>query len=89
MHEARHRLGPLEGLTYAASNYEALEACDALLVVTEWPLFRNPDFERMKALMRAPVIFDGRNIYSPEVMRMLGFDYLAVGRAPVFAYSRT
>ncbi len=63
-----------------ADSYACLAGADALLVVTEWPDFRNPDFERMKTDMRSPVIFDGRNIYSPDDMRSLGFTYYGVGR---------
>jgi UDPglucose 6-dehydrogenase len=50
------------------------------LIVTEWQAFRNPNFERMKAIMRQPVIFDGRNIYDPAQLRQLGFTYYSVGR---------
>lgn len=67
-------------VTYAARPYDALEGADGLFVVTEWNEFRHPDFERMKALLREPVVFDGRNIYSPTRMRELGFTYFAVGR---------
>jgi UDPglucose 6-dehydrogenase len=61
-------------------SYDALEGVDALAVVTEWNTFREPDFDRMKRLMRAPVVFDGRNVYSPEQMRNLGFKYFSIGR---------
>jgi UDPglucose 6-dehydrogenase len=61
-------------------SYDALAGADALAVVTEWNEFREPDFERMRSLLKAPVIFDGRNIYSPEQMRALGFTYLSIGR---------
>jgi UDPglucose 6-dehydrogenase len=53
---------------------------DALLVVTEWNEFREPDFAKMKRLMRAPVIFDGRNIFDPSQIRGLGFTYQSIGR---------
>jgi len=69
-----------ERIRFAALPYEALEGVDALFIVTEWNEFRRPDFERMKALMKAPVIFDGRNIYDPARMRELGFTYQGVGR---------
>lgn len=65
---------------YAARNYEALKGADALVVVTEWQEFREPDFARMKKLMRAPVVFDGRNIYEPNQMRSEGFTYFSIGR---------
>jgi UDPglucose 6-dehydrogenase len=62
------------------NNYGCLEGADALLVVTEWQAFRNPNFERMKSLMSQPVIFDGRNIYDSENLRELGFTYYGVGK---------
>jgi UDPglucose 6-dehydrogenase len=61
-------------------SYDALNGADALAIVTEWNEFREPDFERMRALLKAPVVFDGRNIYSPEQMRALGFTYFSIGR---------
>jgi UDPglucose 6-dehydrogenase len=72
-----------EGVTYHRVNYDALAGADALLIVTEWNEFRRPDFDRMKQLMRRPFIFDGRNIYEPEVMREHGFTYVPIGRATV------
>jgi len=62
------------------NNYGCLEGADALLVVTEWQAFRNPNFERMKSVMTQPVIFDGRNIYDSENLRELGFTYYGVGK---------
>jgi len=62
------------------NNYGCLEGADALLLVTEWQAFRNPNFERMKSLMSQPVIFDGRNIYDSENLRELGFTYYGVGK---------
>jgi UDPglucose 6-dehydrogenase len=67
-------------ITYARSSYDALKGADALLVVTEWNEFREPDFGRMKKLLKAPVIFDGRNIYDPAQIRALGFTYSSIGR---------
>jgi UDPglucose 6-dehydrogenase len=61
-------------------SYDALAGADALAIVTEWNEFREPDFGKMRALLKAPVIFDGRNIYSPEHMRALGFTYFSIGR---------
>jgi UDPglucose 6-dehydrogenase len=61
-------------------SYEALAGADALAIVTEWNEFREPDFAKMRSLMKAPVVFDGRNIYSPEHMRALGFTYFSIGR---------
>jgi len=62
------------------NNYDALRGADALVVVTEWNEFRRPNFERMKTLMKNPVIFDGRNIYSPPMMEEAGFVYYGIGR---------
>jgi UDPglucose 6-dehydrogenase len=61
-------------------SYDALVGADALAIVTEWNEFREPDFAKMRALLKAPVVFDGRNIYSPEHMRALGFTYFSIGR---------
>ena len=61
-------------------SYDALSGADALAVVTEWNEFREPDFAKMQSLMKAPVVFDGRNLYSPEQMRALGFTYFSIGR---------
>jgi UDPglucose 6-dehydrogenase len=72
-----------ERVRFGRNQYEILEGADALLVVTEWLSFREPDFERMKGLMKSPVIFDGRNQYSPKVMERLGFSYLCIGRRAV------
>jgi len=65
---------------YDNDYYEPLDGADALVLVTEWPEFRNPDFERMKELMKSPVVFDGRNIYNPNKLREIGFTYYGVGR---------
>jgi len=67
-------------ITYARNAYDALSGADVLLVVTEWNEFREPDFARMKRLMRHPVIFDGRNIFVPSQVRNLGFTYSSIGR---------
>jgi UDPglucose 6-dehydrogenase len=61
-------------------SYDALAGADALAIVTEWNEFRDPDFEKMRSLLKSPVVFDGRNIYSPEHMRALGFTYFSIGR---------
>ena len=67
-------------ITYADNGYAALTGADALVIVTEWNEFREPDFARMRKLMRNPVIFDGRNIYNPEQIRAQGFTYFSMGR---------
>jgi UDPglucose 6-dehydrogenase len=61
-------------------SYDALAGADALAIVTEWNEFREPDFEKMRSLLKSPVVFDGRNLYSPEHMRALGFTYFSIGR---------
>jgi UDPglucose 6-dehydrogenase len=67
-------------ITYARSAYDALKEADALLVVTEWNEFREPDFARMKKLLKQPVVFDGRNIFDSKQIRSLGFTYASIGR---------
>ena len=62
------------------NSYDALKGADALAIITEWNEFRRPDFERMKSLMKHPVIFDGRNIYDPKLMKEKGFTYFGIGR---------
>jgi UDPglucose 6-dehydrogenase len=64
----------------AEKSYDALKGADALAIVTEWNEFREPDFPRMRKLMREAVVFDGRNLYSPEQMRAQGFTYFSIGR---------
>ncbi|MBI4611373.1 MAG: UDP-glucose/GDP-mannose dehydrogenase family protein, partial [Candidatus Rokubacteria bacterium] len=71
------------GVRYCTSPYEAAEGVDALVLVTEWNEFRFVNLERLRSLMRRPLIFDGRNLYEPERMRRLGFEYHAIGRKPV------
>ena len=75
---ARRMFG--DRVTICEHSYDALEGADALAIVTEWNEFREPDFARMQALLKAPVVFDGRNIYSPEQMQALGFTYRSIGR---------
>lgn len=70
-------------ITYAENEADTLKNADALLVLTEWNEFRNPDFDEIKKTLKNPVIFDGRNIYSPDKMSELGFTYYSIGRKPV------
>jgi UDPglucose 6-dehydrogenase len=67
-------------ITYASNNYDALKGAHCLAIVTEWNEFRRPDFVRMKSLMREPVVFDGRNLFTPEQMKQQGFLYYSIGR---------
>jgi UDPglucose 6-dehydrogenase len=78
--EARRLYPDQAGLTLCESAYDALEGADALAIVTEWQEFRSPDFEDIKRALRDPVIFDGRNLYEPDVVRALGLTYYAIGR---------
>lgn len=69
-----------ERIDYGKNEYDVLDGADALVIVTEWLAFRNPDFGKMKTLMRQPVIVDGRNLYEPAKLRDMGFTYRAFGR---------
>ncbi|MFZ1906901.1 MAG: UDP-glucose/GDP-mannose dehydrogenase family protein [Steroidobacteraceae bacterium] len=68
------------GLALAGSAYQAAEGADALAIVTEWQEFRSPDFERLKEILKSPVIFDGRNLYDPSTVSRFGLTYYAIGR---------
>ena len=72
--------GSHEGLSLHHDQYEVLDRTHALLIATEWKQFRNPDFEQLKARLVEPRIFDGRNMYPPEVMAQHGFSYHSIGR---------
>ncbi|MDE1998083.1 MAG: UDP-glucose/GDP-mannose dehydrogenase family protein [Burkholderiales bacterium] len=80
MAEAKRIFGDEPGLKYADSPNAALEGADALVIVTEWKEFRSPDFERIKNTLKSPVIFDGRNLYDPRLVKAAGLDYDAIGR---------
>jgi UDPglucose 6-dehydrogenase len=80
MTTARQELGEMPQVSYAGSSYDALEGADALVINTEWSSFREPDFERIKSLMKQPVIFDGRNLYKAAKVAQLGFEYFYVGK---------
>ena len=69
-----------ERVSYHTDAYAALHGADALVVVTEWNEYRNPDFERIRAELSQPLIFDGRNIYDPGMMARYKFEYYSVGR---------
>jgi UDPglucose 6-dehydrogenase len=71
----------LDGVRYALSPLDTLDAADALVIVTEWKAFRSPDFEQVKAKLNNPVIFDGRNLFEPAVMKDLGIEYHGIGRS--------
>lgn len=71
----------LSNFRLVESAYDALEGADALAIVTEWNEFRTPDFDKIKAMLKAPVIFDGRNIWKPDSLKKRGFQYYGIGRA--------
>lgn len=79
MQEAKKSFG--DTITYCPTDYEAVDGADALLVLTEWNEFREPDFQRIKKLLKQPVVFDGRNIYAKSTMQKEGFTYYSIGRA--------
>ncbi|MFM1821190.1 MAG: UDP-glucose 6-dehydrogenase [Bacteroidota bacterium] len=81
MNHVRNLIG--DKITFTKNPYEALEGADALLIVTEWPQFRTPDFERMDSLLRNKVIFDGRNLYELSQMQELGYTYYSIGRQTI------
>ncbi len=85
MAEARRVLAGIAGLTFATGQADALEGADALLIVTEWREFKSPDFDAMRRSLKQPLIFDGRNLFDPDVVRAQGVEYHAIGRgnAPV------
>lgn len=78
--EARHTLDANPNVSFAADAMSALQGADALAIATEWKTFRAPDFAAMKAALKSPVVFDGRNLYEPETMRENGFQYYPIGR---------
>lgn len=78
--EARRVLAGTPALSFAASGTAALEGADALAIVTEWKEFRTPDFDSIRAALKDGVVFDGRNLYEPPLMKTLGIEYHAIGR---------
>ena len=80
MREARRVLGDCAGLTFASTASEALGGADALVIVTEWKEFRTPDFEHIRASLKQPLIFDGRNLYEPALMARMNIEYHGIGR---------
>jgi UDPglucose 6-dehydrogenase len=78
MKEAKHTLG--DSISYATDEYDALIDADALIIITEWPEFRSPNFKVVERLLKAKTIFDGRNIYEPAEMAEMGYTYYSIGR---------
>ena len=77
MEEAKHFLG--DTITYSVDPYDALIGADCLLLVTEWPEFKVPNFEVIKSRLSAPLLFDGRNIYDSHEIKLKGFEYFCIG----------
>jgi len=80
MAEARRVFGDVPHLSYASSPLAALTGADALIVITEWKEFRSPDFDAIRARLKEPLLFDGRNLYDPSLVRAAGLEYFAIGR---------
>ncbi len=80
IHAANKVFGENPQIKYTHGNYDALKGADALLLITEWNQFRYPDFDKMKNLLKTPVIFDGRNQYNPKELKEKGFTYYGIGR---------
>ena len=72
-----------ERITYHENNYDALVGADALIILTDWNEFRHPNFQRIRTTLKSPVIFDGRNLYDPALMKALEFRYYSIGRRPI------
>jgi UDPglucose 6-dehydrogenase len=79
-HETHRVYGDRDGLVLCDSAYQALDGADALAIITEWKAFRSPDFARIRAMLKEPVIFDGRNLYEPAVVEEAGLAYYGIGR---------
>jgi UDPglucose 6-dehydrogenase len=83
MEETRRIYGERADLLLVDSPMDALKGADALLIVTEWKVFRSPNFDTMKSLLKSPLVFDGRNLYELQAMREMGFDYFPIGRPSI------
>jgi UDPglucose 6-dehydrogenase len=80
INEARRVFGENPSIVYFERPYDALKDADCMALITEWFLYLNPDFERMKQTLKTPVVFDGRNQYNPKEMKRMGFEYFSIGR---------
>jgi UDPglucose 6-dehydrogenase len=77
----KNRPHDLKNVSFGETMQSVLTQADALIIVTEWKEFRSPDFNLLKQELKDPVIFDGRNLYEPEDMKVLGFEYYGIGRS--------
>jgi len=80
---AKPLLAHLDNLEFCEQQNEALQGCDALVIVTEWKQFKSPDFDTIKQLLKTPIVFDGRNLYDPALMEAMGIEYYGIGRGLV------
>jgi UDPglucose 6-dehydrogenase len=80
MPEAKHIYEKEKSVSFAEKAMDAVQGADALVIMTEWKAFRSPDFDAVKAALKSPVIFDGRNLYEPAVVRSHGLEYYPIGR---------
>ena len=78
--DTREVLGDMKGLLYVDNQYDAVNGADALVLLTEWDIYKQPDFVKIKSLLKTAVMFDGRNLYSLATMRQYGFAYYSIGR---------
>ena len=83
MEETKRIYGERDDLVLCDNPEQVLASSDALIIVTEWNVFRSPDFATLKEKLNSAVVFDGRNIYNPETMKEYGFTYYSIGRLPV------
>ncbi len=83
MKNVRTQVG--DRIEFCVDEYHAAEQADAIFVMTEWPIFRTPDFEKLSSVLKDKVIFDGRNLYEPEAMKELGYSYYSIGRKDIHA----
>ncbi|SCA63760.1 UDP-glucose 6-dehydrogenase [Chlamydiales bacterium SCGC AG-110-P3] len=89
MDKARVLIGDQPAITWCTNEVEAVSSTDAVVLVTEWRQFRYLDWKQLFTTMQAPILFDGRNQYSPDELRRLGADYISIGRHPVLSHSRS
>jgi UDPglucose 6-dehydrogenase len=87
MGEAKKVFAGLQGISYSKQAMEAVQGADALVIATEWKEFRSPDFDALRAALRQPVVFDGRNLFSPEVAEAAGIEYHAIGRRTTMVWT--
>ncbi|HAU42621.1 MAG TPA: UDP-glucose 6-dehydrogenase, partial [Gammaproteobacteria bacterium] len=83
--EAKKTFYDLDGVSFSADPYSALEGADGLILLTEWKAFRSPDLARVREMLSDGVIFDGRNVFDPKILNQYGLDYYSIGRQPILS----